>query len=161
MARLAKIRWVVYAKRPFRRIEHVLAYLGRYTHRVAISNGRLLEVTASSVSFRTKEGKTHVVTPVEFLHRFLQHVLPNGFHKIRHYGLYAGSSGAELERARGHLGSLGAPAPVTRPPCPTWQELLRKLTGRDVERCQRCGGPIERIALDPHPARGPPAQEAA
>ena len=161
MARLAKVRWVTYAKRPFRRIEHVLAYLGRYTHRVAISNGRLLEVSASSVSFRTKEGKTHTVTPVEFLRRFLQHVLPAGFHKIRHYGLYAGSAGRELERARARLESLGAPARIARPPRPTWQELLRELTGRDVERCQRCGGPLERIALEPHHARGPPAQEAA
>jgi hypothetical protein len=161
MARLAKVRWVTYAKRPFRRIEHVLAYLGRYTHRVAISNGRLVEVTASRVSFRTKDGKTHTVTPVEFLRRFLQHVLPAGFHKIRHYGLYAGSSGRELERARARLESLGAPAPITRSPRATWQELLRELTGRDVERCRRCGGPIERIALEPHPARGPPAQEAA
>jgi hypothetical protein len=161
MARLAKVRWVTYAKHPFRRIEHVLAYLGRYTHRVAISNGRLLEVTTSSVRFRTKEGKTHTVTPVEFLRRFLRHVLPARFHKIRHYGLYAGSSGGELERARARLESLGAPAPVTRLPCPTWQQLLRELTGRDVEQCRRCGGPIERIALDPHPARGPPAQEAA
>lgn len=161
MARLAKIRWVVYAKRPFRHIEHVLAYLGRYTHRVAISNGRLLEVTASSVTFRTKEGKTHTVTPVEFLRRFLRHVLPDGFHKIRHYGLYASSSRGELERARARLQSLAAPAPIPRPPRLTWQELLRQLTGRDVERCPRCGGPIERIALERQPARGPPTWEAA
>jgi hypothetical protein len=139
----------------------VLAYLGRYTHRVAISNGRLLEVTASRVSFRTKEGKTQTVTPVEFLRRFLAHVLPDGFHKIRHYGLYASASRGELERARARLQSLGAPAPIMRAPQATWQDLLRELTGRDVERCQRCGGPIERIALELHPARGPPTREAA
>ncbi len=104
LTRLAQVRWVVYAKRPFRQIEHVLAYLGRYTHRVAISNGRLLEVTASSVTFRTKEGKAHSITPVEFLRRFLFHVLPEGFHKTRHYGLYA-----ELLGSRARAGSFNSP----------------------------------------------------
>jgi hypothetical protein len=161
MARLAKTRWVVYAKAPFRRVEHVLAYLGRYTHRVAISNGRLVDVTPSSVTFRTKNGKTHTVTPVDFLRRFIQHVLPDGFKKIRHYGLYASSARDELELARAELERLGAPAPTSPPPRPTWQQLLRELTGRDVERCARCGGAIERIAIERQTARGPPAQEAA
>lgn len=81
MARLAKARWVLYAKRPFGSIEQVLGYLGRCTHRVAISNGRLVDVRESSVTFRTKEWKTHALTSVEFLRRFIQHVLPGGFHK--------------------------------------------------------------------------------
>lgn len=89
-------RWIVYAKRPFARIDHVLKYLGRYTHRVGISNSRLVDVSAEHVTFRTKNGKTATVTPVEFLRRFVQHVLPDGFHKIRHYGLYAD----EQHRAR-------------------------------------------------------------
>ena len=160
MARLAKSRWVVYAKPPFRRVEHVLAYLGRYTHRVAISNGRLVEVTQCTVTFRTKDGKTHTVTPVDFLRRFIQHVLPDGFKKIRHYGLYASSARADLERARAELERLGAPAPTSPAPRPTWQQLLRELTGRDVERCARCGGAIERIAIERQTARGPPAQQA-
>jgi Putative transposase/Transposase zinc-binding domain len=161
MARVAKARWVVYAKRPFRRIEHVLGYLGRYTHRVAISNGRLVNVTASTVTFRTKEGKLQSVTPVEFLRRLIQHVLPDGFKKIRHYGLYAGSADGTLAMARARLGSIGASVQTTPSLAPTWQQLLRDLTGRDVDRCPRCGGAIERIAVERHAARGPPSPEAA
>jgi hypothetical protein len=160
MARVAKARWVVYAKRPFRRIEHVLGYLGRYTHRVAISNGRLVNVTASVVSFRTKEGKTHSVTPVEFLRRFIQHVLPDGFKKIRHYGLYASSGDAALAMARARLESVGTSMPPPSP-APTWQQLLRDLTGRDVDRCQRCGGAIDRVPIERETARGPPLPETA
>lgn len=161
MARLAKARWVVYAKAPFRRVEHVLAYLGRYTHRVAISNGRLVGVTPSSVTFRTKDGKTHTVTPVEFLSRFIQHVLPDGFKKIRHYGLYASSARDELELTHAGLESLAASLSTTPLPRPTWQQLLRELTGRDVDLCPRCGGAIERVAIERQVARGPPAPEAA
>jgi hypothetical protein len=151
----------VYAKSPFRRVEHVLAYLGRYTHRVAISNGRLVEVTPSTITFRTKEGKTHTVSPVEFLRRFIQHVLPDGFKKIRHYGLYASSARDKLELARAVLESPAAHPSTTPLSRPTWQQLLRELTGRDVDRCPRCGGAIERVALERQAARGPPAQEAA
>lgn len=68
-----------------RRNGHVLRYLGRYTHRVAIANSRLVDVTHTAVSFRTKDGKVTTLPPVEFLRRFLQHVLPDRFHKIRHY----------------------------------------------------------------------------
>lgn len=161
MARLAKLRWVVYAKAPFRHVEHVLAYLGRYTHRVAISNGRLVEVTASTVTFRTKEGKTHTVSPVEFLRRFIQHTLPDGFKKIRHYGLYASSARDNLELARSVLESPAGHPSTTPLSHPTWQQLLRELTGRDVDRCPRCGGAIERLALECRAARGPPARKAA
>jgi hypothetical protein len=161
LARLAKTRWVVYAKAPFRRVEHVLAYLGRYTHRVAISNGRLVELTSSTVTFRTKEGKTHTVSPVEFLRRFIQHVLPEGFKKIRHYGLYASSAGDKLELARSVFESPAVHPETTPLSQPTWQQLLRDLTGRDVDRCARCGGAVERIALERQAARGPPDQEAA
>ncbi|HEY6878243.1 MAG TPA: IS91 family transposase [Polyangiales bacterium] len=160
LVRLAQTSWLVYAKRPFRRIEHVLGYLGRYTHRVAISNGRLVSITADTVTFRTKEGKTHAVAPVEFLRRFVQHVLPDGFKKIRHYGLYAGSGGAKLEHARSRLTADSARPPV-HPPARTWQELLRELTGRDIERCPRCGGVLERISLERRTARGPPLAEAS
>jgi len=159
LAKLAQASWLVYAKRPFRRVDHVLGYLGRYTHRVAISNGRLVSVTAHTVTFRTKAGKTHAVTPVEFLRRFVQHVLPDGFKKIRHYGLYAGSE-AKLEHARSRWAADAAP-PAERVPARTWQEWLRELTGRDVERCPRCGGVLERIPLDRRTARGPPLAEAA
>jgi hypothetical protein len=89
---IAKKDWVVYAKKPFREVEHVLRYLGRYTHRVAIANSRLVSVTDSRVSFRTKSEKVVTLDSVEFLRRFLQHVLPVRFHKIRHFGLYSASS---------------------------------------------------------------------
>ena len=161
MARLAKTRWVVYAKRPFRRIEHVLGYLGRYTHRVAISNSRLVNVSASAVVFRTKEGKLHSIAPVAFLRRFIQHVLPDGFKKIRHYGLYASGADDKLVVARARLASVGTSAPEVRAPAPSWQQLLRELTGRDADRCPRCGAAIERRAIDRQTARGPPAPEAA
>jgi hypothetical protein len=90
-ARLAHKRWCVYAKRPFRRADHLLAYLGRYTHRVALANSRLIDVQQDAVTFRTKNGKSETLHPVEFLQRFVQHVLPSGFKKIRHFGLYASS----------------------------------------------------------------------
>jgi hypothetical protein len=90
MARIARASWVVYAKKPFPRADHVLRYLGRYTHRVAISNSRIVAVSNDAVVIRTKDGKLATLEPVEFLARFLQHVLPDGLHKIRHYGLYSG-----------------------------------------------------------------------
>ena len=161
MARLARTSWVVYAKRAFRRVEHVLGYLGRYTHRVAISNGRLVNVTDDVVTFRTKNGQTHTITPVEFLRRFVQHVLPDGFKKIRHYGLYAGSADAKREQGRLQLAPRESATHGTSLPTRTWQELLRDLTGRDVERCPSCGGAIERVAVVRRAARDPPIPELA
>jgi hypothetical protein len=102
LARLA-MKWVVYAKRPFAGPAQVLAYLARYTHRVAISNRRLLEIGDDHVSFRWKDyredgsarSKVMRLTPAEFMRRFLLHVLPDGFHRIRHYGLFANGHRAE------------------------------------------------------------------
>ena len=94
-AALRRIDWVVYAKPPFGGPEQVLAYLGRYTHRVAIANSRLVAMTDGAVSFRWKdyrqEGRRKVMTlePAEFMRRFLLHVLPSGFHRIRHFGFLA------------------------------------------------------------------------
>ena len=101
MAPLRACEWMVYAKRPFAGPQAVLAYLSRYTHRVAISNCRLLAMDGRGVSFRWKayrtnkggRGKTRhkamTLSPQEFMRRFLLHVLPGGFHRIRHYGLLA------------------------------------------------------------------------
>jgi hypothetical protein len=106
---LRKVDWVVYAKPPFAGPEAVLAYLSRYTHRVAISNSRLISVDDNQVSFkwkdyRAKDGdlyKTMALPIPEFIRRFLLHVLPPGFHRIRHYGLLANGGRAEnLARAR-------------------------------------------------------------
>jgi hypothetical protein len=106
-ARLRQIDWVVYAKRPFGGPEQVLAYLGRYTHRIAIANSRLVAVTDDTVSFHWKdyrhEGRNKVMTlhASEFMRRFLLHVLPPGFHRIRHFGLLAnGHRAARLALCR-------------------------------------------------------------
>ncbi len=161
-ARLARARWVVYAKKPFRRADHVLRYLGRYTHRVAISSSRITSVTDAAVTFRTKKGKSATLHPVEFVRRFVQHVLPDRFHKIRHFGLYAGAAVADaLPAARALLVPTTAP-PTTAAPPPTWRERLRLLTGHDVDRCRVCGGLVDHLPL-PRPvrSRGPPVRRAA
>ena len=109
LAPLRKAEWVVYAKEPFGGPEAVLAYLSRYTHRVAISNRRLVSADATSVTFKCKdyriEGpgryRTMTLPSAEFIRRFLMHVLPKGLHRIRHYGLFANSSrAANIVRAR-------------------------------------------------------------
>jgi hypothetical protein len=155
VARLARLDWIVYAKKPFREALHVLRYLGRYTHRVAIANSRLLDVVDDAVSFRTKNGKVVTLAPLEFLGRFVQHVLPNGFHKIRHFGLYAGAQvDGALPVARALLTATSVTA--TPPSQPSWNELLRQTTGRDVDRCPVCAGPLVRIAFASPLARAPP-----
>jgi len=109
LAPLRKTRWFVYSKRPFAGPQAVLAYLSRYTHRVAISNSRLIALDNGRVTFKVKdyrtEGpdryKTMTLDAAEFIRRFLIHVLPKGFHRIRHYGLFANGARAEtLARAR-------------------------------------------------------------
>jgi Putative transposase/Transposase zinc-binding domain len=113
LAPLRKIEWVVYAKRPFAGPEAVLAYLSRYTHRVAIANSRLIALGDNGVTFRWKDyrakgrerQKVMTLASDEFIRRFLIHVLPGGFHRIRHYGLFANGGRAEnLARARELLG---------------------------------------------------------
>jgi hypothetical protein len=128
-------RWVVYAKPPFAGPEAVLAYLSRYTHRVAISNRRLLAFNQTGVTFRYKDyrrdraDRQRVMTLAadEFIRRFLLHVLPRGFHRIRHYGLLAGTTRkANLARARELLPVAVSPPDANvpeepldvRPPCP-------------------------------------------
>ena len=113
LAPLRKKRWFVYAKEPFAGPEQVLAYLSRYTHRVAISNGRLLKIDGNKITFRVKnyrvDGNARYTTMTldigEFIRRFLLHVLPKGFHRIRHYGLLAtGQRAANVRHAREMLG---------------------------------------------------------
>jgi hypothetical protein len=112
-----KREWVVYAKRPFAGPEQVLAYLSRYTHRVAISNSRLVELTDYHVAFRWRDyraqGRAKVMrlSPGEFIRRFLLHVLPDGFHRIRHFGLLGNAHRAEnLARCRALLDEIPAPS---------------------------------------------------
>jgi hypothetical protein len=109
LAPLRRTEWVVYAKRPFGGPEAVLAYLSRYTHRVAISNRRLIAFDSNGVTFKWKDyrakgrerAKVMTLASNEFIRRFLIHVLPHGFHRIRHYGLFANSNrAANIARAR-------------------------------------------------------------
>ncbi len=163
MTRLARCRWHVYAKKPFREALHVLRYLGRYTHRVAISASRIVAVSDHAVTFRTKDGKTVTVSPLEFLRRFVQHVLPDGLHKIRHYGLYAGALAAQLATTRTALGAArrAATGAAVTTTTAIWAELLYAVTGRDVTRCPRCGAPLERVPVPRASARAPPERAAA
>jgi hypothetical protein len=141
MASLQDQDWVVYLKRTFHGPANTLQYLGRYSHRVGIANSRLLNVTEHEVTFRTKAGRTVTLDPVTFLKRFVQHVLPDKFKKIRHAGLYA--SPKALAQARDLLG----PPKETVPRQPTWQEALLELTGRDVTRCPQCGARLSQRDL--------------
>ena len=108
LGKLYREEWVVFAKRPFGGARHVFEYLGRYTHRVAISNQRLIAMDEEGVRFLTKDGRTVKVPAEEFLRRFLLHVLPRSYVKIRHYGLLApGNVGTRLETARRRLEEAG------------------------------------------------------
>lgn len=151
--------WVVYAKPPFGGSEQVFKYLGRYTHRVGISNQRLISLDSDGVTFATKNGRTITLAPEEFIRRFLLHVLPSGFVKIRHYGLWAsGNATTRLTTARRLLDGKPpvAPSPTesTKEADPLieeidWQKRLLLLTGIDVTRCPRCGvGRMIRQSLD-------------
>jgi predicted Zn-ribbon and HTH transcriptional regulator len=140
--RLYRQKWVVYAKQPFGGPAQVFAYLGRYTHRVGISNQRLLSFDGHEVCFFTKHGKTCTINAVEFVRRFLLHVLPAHFVKIRHYGLVAAANvGSKLETARSCLNAIAEDSQPPSPPEPSesWQELMRDLTGIDLMICPACG----------------------
>ena len=147
--KLYRTRWVVYAKRPFGGPEQVFRYLGRYTHRVGLSNRRLASLDDRGVTFRTHGERTVTLAPDEFLRRFLLHVLPKGFVKIRHHGLMAASNvTTRLAAARRLL--EGAPPPVAPDNSPSpanFRELLLALTGVDLRRCPRCG----ELAMRRHP----------
>ncbi len=155
LAPLHRADWVVYAKRPFGGPEQVLAYLGRYTHRVAIANSRLVAMEDGRVSFRWKDYRHHDKQKVmtlaadEFIRRFLLHVLPDGFHRIRSYGFLAnGHRAVRLERCRQ---LLAAPPPAGIPIEPDYRDQHRRLTGEDLRRCPCCGGVM--VVIGPTPRR--------
>jgi len=174
-ARLYDQSWVVYAKRPFGGAEQVYRYLGRYTHRVAISNRRLVSVDDAAIVFETRHGKTATLPPLEFVRRFLQHRLPGGFVKIRHSGLLAP---VNVNRALVRAQALLGPAPAPEPPVVgadrgdddrndgdkhdrvrvadlPWPELLFRLTGFDARVCPACRQrTLVRVPLPD--CRGPP-----
>jgi hypothetical protein len=144
LAPLRRIDWVVDSRPPFAGPEAVLRYLSRYTHRVAISNRRLISADDGGIAFRWKDyrldgpdrWKTMNLHPHEFIRRFLMHVLPKGFHRIRHYGLFANTNrAADIARARELLGA--APRTVAHKP--------QKTEVPDQPRvlqcpCPHCGG---------------------
>ena len=125
IAPLRRIKWVVHCKAPFAGPEQVLRYLSRYTHRVAISNRRLVAAEDGAIAFRWKDyrvngpdrWKTMRLHPHEFIRRFLMHVLPKGFHRIRHYGLFANAKRAEnIATARALLNVTPPAADPQEPP---------------------------------------------
>jgi hypothetical protein len=163
-AHLAPLRtqeWVVYAKRPFAGPKQVLAYLARYTHRVAIANSRLISLAEGKVSFRWKDyrqdGKPKLMTVAagEFIRRFLLHTLPDGFHRIRHYGLFAnGHRANKIELCRKLLAAPSTPvnrggedhdevtANADPPPCPCCggrMKIIETLEGAYASRARSHG----------------------
>jgi hypothetical protein len=153
LGELRRLDWVVYAKPPFGGPEQVLAYLGRYTHRVAIANSRLLSLTDSKVRFTWKDyragGKTKVMTldADEFIRRFLLHTLPDSFHRIRHYGFLAnGARGDSLALCHRLLDARDTGA------CEAADNRTkddRTPTAADFAICPDCGGAMRRIAIVP------------
>ena len=166
LAPLRKSEWVVYAKPPFGGPEAVLAYLSRYTHRVAISNSRLISANAETVTFRWKDyrikngdrQKVMRLATDAFIRRFLIHVLPDGFHRIRHYGLLAGADRKAIVAKIRKL--LGAQAP-SQDEAPS-AEII-PLTLR--EPCPDCGGPMRIVEIfrrgQQPKSRAPPRKDAA
>ncbi len=133
--------WVVYAKKPFASPDHVLDYLGRYTHRVALSNNRICSVHNSEVTFTYRDRKNQNQLKLmklqvhEFIRRFLLHVIPKGLMRVRHFGFLANRSKERLSTCRQLLGLLPA---LPKPPQRSTHELMLALTGIDLTRCPRC-----------------------
>ena len=151
LRRLRKYSWVVYAKPPFVGPERLLDYLSRYTHRVAISNNRIQSCTGGQVRFQYRDRrdgdrrKLETIPADEFIGRFLQHVLPNRFTRIRHYGFLATRNKLKsLASIRQLLGAHTPPAEQV----PTIQQWLRDTLGIDTSRCPCCGEPLMEDELD-------------
>ena len=156
LAALRRRRWVVYAKRPFAGPDAALAYLGRYTHRVAIANSRLIALASGEVSFRWRDYRDHkknkimIIAVDEFIRRFLLHALPDGFHRIRHYGFLANRRCADKLALCRQLLDVAVAAPLGD------DEAQQPHCGPDL--CPSCGGPMELIGSLP---RSRPATSSA
>ncbi len=160
---MRRIEWIVYAKRPFGGPQQVLDYLGRYTHRIAIANSRLISLKDGQVQFRWRDyrrsnrAKVMTLGADEFIRRFLLHVLPNGFRRIRHFGFLANAHRtAKLTAIRA---LLGMPEPAREAPTTDYRArytlLNTLLTGRSLDICPCCGGVMVQIASIMRPP--PPA----
>jgi hypothetical protein len=142
IARAKESEWVVYAKRPFAGPQQVLDYVGRYTHRVAISNNRLIDIDNGRVQFHWKDYRDNSHIKVmdleadEFIRRFLLHVLPEGFQRIRYYGFLANRDRRKkLALCRQLLGMQSASVTTS---VKDYRERYEELTGRSLSRCPRC-----------------------
>lgn len=141
--KLYHCNWVVYSKKPFGSPEQVLQYLGRYTHRVAISNNRIISLEDNKVAFRWRdyrnnnENKVMTIEAVEFIRRFLLHILPDNFVKIRYFGILSNSNRTKKLKKCQELLNLGADTDFLPPP-EDWAELLFFLTGMDLRICPLC-----------------------
>jgi hypothetical protein len=162
VAKLRNVKWMVYAKPPFAGPQIVLDYLGRYTHRVAISNHRLLACENGHVRFHWRDyranNKRKVMTldANEFIRRFLLHILPKGFRRIRHFGFLANVCRvAKLARIRSAL-NVAAPAPAVKPT--DYRERVAILTGHRIDLCPVCAGPMIEIGCWPRSPRPPRSQ---
>ena len=148
--------WVVYCKPPFEHVGRVLEYLGLYTHRVAFANSRLLSLVVDQVTFRLgdyragNQVKLMTLTGDEFLRRFLLHVLPSGFTRIRHYGFLSPRNKATLRRCQRLTHTVIQADPLP----PTALALLERLTGRDWSLCSACGqGHLQPVRASPREPR--------
>jgi hypothetical protein len=153
-----KQNWVVYAKRPFASPKTVVEYLGRYTHKVAISNHRLLSVSKSQVSFSYKDyrdsSKKKVITlnGIEFLRRFVQHILPHGYIRIRHYGFLASKNKSkELNQAKAELKQTHWERKHY-----SWQEIAEEKLDIKLNQCPHCKSNTLKMIRTLEPERGPP-----
>jgi len=159
LAPLRRTEWVVYAKPPFGGPAAVLAYLARYTHRVAISNHRLVRLDDHAVRFRWKDYrtaepatgavkiKTMALSPNEFIRRFLLHVLPAGFHRIRHYGFLAkGPHAPALDQLRSLI-TAQAGEPAASPPEPEPQPAATEPAAAEPRACPCCGGALRLVEV--------------
>jgi Putative transposase len=163
LKRCRKTEWVVYSKPPFGGPAQVLEYLGRYTHRVAISNDRLLSLVNGKVTFRYKDykdgnvQKTMTLEADEFIRRFLLHVLPSGFVRIRHYGFLANRArAAKLALCRTLLGVADSSPQPPQPELPQdWKTRYEMLTGKSLDVCPACRqGCIIQVEIIPPWHRG-------
>jgi hypothetical protein len=154
---LRQLEWIVYAKRPFGGPQQVLGYLGRYTHRVAIANTRLIGLAGGEVRFRWKDyrhpqrPKVLALPAGEFIRRFLLHVLPEGFRRIRHFGFLANAHrSAKLTLIRR---LLDLPEPERLPEPADYRERYARLFGRSLDICPVCGGHLVEIGVLKRAAR--------
>jgi hypothetical protein len=153
LGELRRAEWVVYSKRPFAGPAAMLAYLGRYTHRVAISNSRLIDMAGDQVRFRWRDYRHHnkskvmALTADEFIRRFLLHTLPDGFHRIRHYGFLSNRHRAEKLALCRQLIAIAAAAPLDN------SDEAGQPRDRSFDTCPCCGGRME--VLGPFPPSRP------